>query len=146
MDRPGFSELESDLVSLKIEHESDNFLFTSITSRTSDEIHEQTDFESTTRDAIWTDVRQDSKQLSQEFRLTSVDGGMFTLDDRLTWVVGLYYFNDEGYRKDDYSVGVQGNIPPQYYRAVPGLAYSQARQDVTLDIQVLPFTARQLMH
>ena len=25
MDRPGFSELESDLVSLKIEHESDNF-------------------------------------------------------------------------------------------------------------------------
>ncbi|MDA9219409.1 TonB-dependent receptor, partial [Luminiphilus sp.] len=133
MDRPGFSELESDLVSLKIEHESDNFLFTSITSRTSDEIHEQTDFESTTRDAIWTDVRQDSKQLSQEFRLTSVDGGMFTLDDRLTWVVGLYYFNDEGYRKDDYSVGVQGNIPPQYYRAVPGLAYSQARQDVTLD-------------
>ena len=79
MDRPGFSELESDLVSLKIEHESDNFLFTSISSRTSDEIHEQTDFESTTRDAIWTDVRQDSKQLSQEFRLTSVDGGMFTL-------------------------------------------------------------------
>ena len=133
MDRPGFSELESDLVSLKIEHESDNFLFTSITSRTSDEIHEQTDFESTTRDAIWTDVQQDSKQLSQEFRLTSVDGGMFTLDNRLTWVVGLYYFNDEGYRKDDYSVGVQGNIPPQYYRAVPGLAYSQARQDVTLD-------------
>ena len=133
MDRPGFSELESDLVSLKIEHEADNFLFTSITSRTSDEIHEQTDFESTTRDAIWTDVRQDSKQLSQEFRLTSVDGGMFTLDDRLTWVVGFYYFNDEGYRKDDYSVGVQGNIPPQYYRAVPGLAYSQARQDVTLD-------------
>ena len=133
MDRPGFSELESDLVSLKIEHESDNFLFTSISSRTSDEIHEQTDFESTTRDAIWTDVRQDSKQLSQEFRLTSVDGGMFTLDDRLTWVVGFYYFNDEGYRKDDYSVGVQGNIPPQYYRAVPGLAYSQARQDVTLD-------------
>ena len=133
MDRPGFSELESDLVSLKIEHESDNFLFTSITSRTSDEIHEQSDFESTTRDAIWTDVRQDSKQLSQEFRLTSVDGGIFTLDNRLTWVVGLYYFNDEGYRKDDYSVGVQGNIPPQYYRAVPGLAYSQARQDVTLD-------------
>ena len=133
MDRPGFSELESDLVSLKIEHESDNFLFTSISSRTSDEIHEQTDFESTTRDAISTDVRQDSKQLSQEFRLTSVDGGMFTLDDRLTWVVGFYYFNDEGYRKDDYSVGVQGNIPPQYYRAVPGLAYSQARQDVTLD-------------
>ena len=133
MDRPGFSELESDLVSLKIEHESDNFLFTSISSRTSDEIHEQTDFESTTRDAIWTDVRQDSKQLSQEFRLTSVDGGMFTLDDRLIWVVGFYYFNDEGYRKDDYSVGVQGNIPPQYYRAVPGLAYSQARQDVTLD-------------
>ena len=133
MDRPGFSELESDLVSLKIEHESDNFLFTSISSRTSDEIHEQTDFESTTRDAIWTDVRQDSKQLSQEFRLTSVDGGMLTLDDRLTWVVGFYYFNDEGYRKDDYSVGVQGNIPPQYYRAVPGLAYSQARQDVTLD-------------
>lgn len=133
MDRPGFSELESDLVSLKIEHESDNFLFTSISSRTSDEIHEQTDFESTTRDAIWTDVQQDSKQLSQEFRLTSVDGGMFTLDDRLTWVVGFYYFNDEGYRKDDYSVGVQGNIPPQYYRAVPGLAYSQARQDVTLD-------------
>ena len=133
MDRPGFSELESDLVSLKIEHESDNFLFTSITSRTSDEIHEQTDFESTTRDAIWTDVQQDSKQLSQEFRLTSVDGGIFTLDNRLTWVVGLYYFNDEGYRKDDYSVGVQGNIPPQYYRAVPGLAYSQARQDVTLD-------------
>jgi len=132
MDRPGFSELESDLVSLKIEHESDNFLFTSISSRTSDEIHEQTDFESTTRDAIWTDVRQDSKQLSQEFRLTSVDGGMFTLDDRLTWVVGFYYFNDEGYRKDDYSVGVQGNIPPQYY-PVPGLAYSQAHQDVTLD-------------
>ena len=139
MDRPGFSELESDLVSLKIEHESDNFLFTSISSRTSDEIHEQTDFESTTRDAIWTDVRQDSKQLSQEFRLTSVDGGMFTLDDRLTWVVGFYYFNDEGYRKDDYSVGVQGNIPPQYYRAVPGLAYSQARQDVTLDNTSIAF-------
>ena len=37
MDRPGFSSLETDLVSLKLEHESDNFLFTSITSRTSDE-------------------------------------------------------------------------------------------------------------
>ena len=139
MDRPGFSNLESDLVSLKIEHESDNFLFTSITSRTSDEIHEQTDFESTTRDAIWTDVKQNSKQLTQEFRFTSVDGGMFTMDDRLTWVVGLYYFNDEGYRMDDYSVGVEGNIPPQFYPAVQGLAYSQARQDVTLDNTSIAF-------
>ena len=133
MDRPGFSNLESDLFALKIEHESNSFLFTSITSRTSDELHEETDFEGTTQDAIWTDVKQNSKQLSQEFRLTSVDGGMFTMGDRLTWVAGFYYFSDEGYRMDDYSIGVQGNIPPQYYQAVPGLAYSQARQDVTLD-------------
>jgi iron complex outermembrane receptor protein len=132
LDRPGFSNLETDLVSLKIEHESDNFLFTSITSRTSDDLHEQTDFESTTRNAIWTDVVQDSRQVTQEFRFTSVDGGMFTLDDRLTWVVGLYYFNDKGYRKDDYSVEEQGNIPPQYYQAA-SVDFSQARQDVTLD-------------
>ena len=132
LDRPGFSYLETDLVSLKIEHENDNFLFTSITSRTSDDLHEQTDFESTTRNAIWTDVVQDSRQVTQEFRFTSVDGGMFTLDDRLTWVVGLYYFNDKGYRKDDYSVEEQGNIPPQYYQAA-SVDFSQARQDVTLD-------------
>lgn len=132
LDRPGFSYLETDLVSLKIEHENDNFLFTSITSRTSDDLHEQTDFESTTRNAIWTDVVQDSRQVTQEFRFTSVDSGMFTLDDRLTWVVGLYYFNDKGYRKDDYSVEEQGNIPPQYYQAA-SVDFSQARQDVTLD-------------
>ena len=132
MDRPGFSSLETDLVSLKLEHESDNFLFTSITSRTSDELHEETDFESTTRDAIWTDVVQDSRQTTQEFRFTSVDGGMGTMDDRLTWVLGLYYFNDKGYRKDDYSVEEQGNIPPQFYQAA-SVDFSQSRQDLTLD-------------
>ena len=32
-----------------------------------------------------------SKQFSQEFQLTGV-----AIDDRLNWIVGLYYFEEEG--------------------------------------------------
>jgi iron complex outermembrane receptor protein len=97
---PGYLERDNNLLALKAKWIGESVDFTSITSRTEEDYKEGRDFDGSAMD-IWNHyVDQDSTQYSQEFRLSSVDGGAFTFDDKLQWVAGIYYFTDDAYRSD----------------------------------------------
>ena len=58
-------------------------------------------------------AEDDSWSVSQEFRISSVDGGAFTLDGDLFWTAGLYLFHDEGTREEAFRVILPG-FPPGF--------------------------------
>ncbi|NIB38694.1 TonB-dependent receptor [Pseudomaricurvus alkylphenolicus] len=50
----------------------------------------------------------DSWSVSQEFRISSVDDGGFSLGGSLFWTAGLYLFHDEGERIEDFHIDMPG--------------------------------------
>ncbi len=48
---------------------------------------------------------ENSRQITQEFRLSSQEGGALTFEDLLSWVVGLYYYDDKSSRDENYILG-----------------------------------------
>ncbi len=97
---PGFVEREGTQLAFKAKHSSDSLEFLSITSYNEEDYTEARDFDGTSLDPWVHRVEQESKQWSQEFRLSSVSGGWGTMNDRLTWVGGVYYFYDDAQRTD----------------------------------------------
>jgi iron complex outermembrane recepter protein len=67
-------------------------------------------------------AEDDSWSVSQEFRISSADGGAFTLDGDLFWTAGLYLFHDEGEREEEFHI------------VMPGIAYDQT-QVQTMEIE-----------
>jgi len=51
-------------------------------------------------------AEDDSWSISQEFRISSTDGGLFTLDGDLFWTAGLYLFHDEGERVERFDITI----------------------------------------
>jgi iron complex outermembrane receptor protein len=100
---PGGLEVETNQMSLRAGYSADVIDFTSITSRSYEELQSSTDFDSTRYNIVLAYDDQESTQYSQEFRLNSTSGGLFTLGDRLTWVAGLFGFWDEAKRTDTFS-------------------------------------------
>lgn len=98
--RPGYYDQEMTQLSFKAKHQGEAFDFLSITSYTDEEYSEARDFDGTVLGGWDFFVDQESDQFSQEFRFSSVGGGFGTLDDRLNWVFGLYYFEDDAQRSD----------------------------------------------
>ncbi len=60
-------------------------------------------------------AEDDSWSVSQEFRISSVDGGALTLGGDLFWTAGLYLFHDEGEREEAFEI------------LMPGIAYDQTQ-------------------
>lgn len=61
---------------------------------------------STTTVSITNTAKDDSWSISQEFRISSVDGGAYTMDGDLFWTAGLYLFHDEGEREEVFDVAL----------------------------------------
>ena len=129
-DVPGGLDVDSQLFAVKLTHSGERFDFTSITSVTNDEIEESLDFDATSFDILFTDVDQDSSQFSQEFRLSSTPGGLLTFQDRVSWVGGLYYYTDDGDRRDSFHISSDSLLapPPPF-----GVATNLAEQVLNLE-------------
>lgn len=83
---------------------------TSVTGFRGIELAEFRDLDSTRFDTISQDTIEDSDALSQEIRFVSNPGGFGTFDDRLEWVLGVYYYNEETDRSDRFPFGPDSAI------------------------------------
>ncbi|BFM18177.1 TonB-dependent receptor [Maricurvus nonylphenolicus] len=63
-------------------------------------------------------AEDDSWSVSQEFRVSSVDTGAFTMDGDLFWTVGLYLFHDEGEREEFFNVFVDPIIDNNQFQSL----------------------------
>lgn len=127
---PGGVDRDSNQLSFKAKWSGDNIEFTSISSRTDEDMEEIRDFDADIFD-VWTNfVEQSSTQYSQELRFSSVDGGKFSFDDRLQWVMGVYYFEDDAERSDAYPLGPDSVLPP-----AEGEEFNNSTVAVDLDTQ-----------
>ncbi len=137
---PGYLERDNNLLAFKAKWMGDSVDFTSITSRTDEDYKEGRDFDGSALD-IWSHyIDQTSTQYSQEFRFSSVDGGVFTFDDKLQWVTGIYYFTDDAYRSDSLPFGPDSALSPAMAPILsggalsfPGLTYNDSTSIVEID-------------
>ena len=90
--RIGESFVEFSELSAKIDYEFSWGTLTSVTSYTDVESGNDQDLDQTLVDAINIIVIDDSQTLAQEFRLTS------NADQRLRWVAGAYFFDQDRFR------------------------------------------------
>lgn len=140
---PGFVDREFGQYAIKAEHYADWGNFLSISSYSSDDYQEERDFDGTIINAWIHAVDQQSDQFSQEFRLTSSTGGFATFNERLEWVLGVYYFEDDAERVDIHSSEDSILNPPVFEEpigftlfdievdTVSYAAYSQATYAIT---------------
>ncbi|MEC8426971.1 MAG: TonB-dependent receptor [Pseudomonadota bacterium] len=91
----GKIDLETLTASMTLNWYLSDFEVTSITGYYSYESLSIGDFDGTEFDILASIDEQESTSWSQEVRFASTDGGAFTFDDRLEWMVGLFYFEDD---------------------------------------------------
>jgi iron complex outermembrane recepter protein len=102
---PGFVDREFGQYSLKLKHHANWGEVLSLSSFSKEDYSEARDFDGTSLDAWNHLVEQESKQFSQEFRLSSSEGGLATFGDKLQWVAGVYYYRDDAERDDLHTSG-----------------------------------------
>ncbi|VAV93706.1 TonB-dependent receptor [hydrothermal vent metagenome] len=89
---PNQNDLNSWGINLTVDHEvSDNVDIKSITAYREFDAHFGRDGDGSPLNYVHTDDTQTQSQLSQEFQLSGVAS-----DDKLNWLVGLFYFNEKG--------------------------------------------------
>lgn len=72
-----------------------NVALTSISGFGHTDLAERRDLDSLRIDAFEHITDENSRQFTQEFRLSSTNGGVFTFDDRVNWVVGMFYLKEK---------------------------------------------------
>lgn len=140
--QPGFLERDSNLLAFKAKWQGENFDFTSITSRSDEDYQEDRDIDATVLDVWSHSIDQASTQYSQEFRFNSVNGGALTLDDKLQWVGGIYYFTDDASRSDFLPFGPDSALSPAMATLFsggllnyPGLTHNSSGSVVDLETE-----------
>ncbi len=136
LDEDGEGSQTNQGFSLKASYAGDNFIFKSITgyreiensfTRDIDNSDNTTDYDIAPLFPGWApgdtpilstlgvvnSAEDDSWSISQEFRISSTDGGVFTFDGDLFWTAGLYLFHDEGEREEHFRVAMPG-FPPGF--------------------------------
>lgn len=120
----GFLQRSSNQLAFKAKWLGEDIDLTAITSRSDEDYQERRDMDATELDIWLHDVDQASTQYSQEFRFNSVDDGAFTLDDKLQWVAGVYYFTDDASREDNQSFGRDSILGTTVGSLITGLDYT----------------------
>lgn len=94
--------------------------FISITAYRSSDLEFQEDFDGSDANMVINNVDEDANQFSQEFRLSNVSD-----DGRLSWLAGLYYYEEEVDRVDNNDF--RGNDTAAFGTPspVPGLSWGQ---------------------
>ena len=122
----GFVDRETAQYALKAKHSGSHFDFLSITSASDEDYSELRDMDGTVLSSWTHNVAQSSQQFSQEFRLSSVDGGLGTFDGTLNWVVGAFYFDDKAERFDGHNSSEDSIFVPGGF----GIGFSNYVMDV----------------
>jgi len=124
--------------SAKIIRNGSNLEATSISGFRSTENTFFRDIDQSPIDAINQRADEDSWLFSQEFRLSSVDGGSASLDGRLFWTLGFYAFHEEGFREEvtDVFGGAASGTLRMDLAANSLAAYGQATYSVTDEINL----------
>ena len=92
-------------VSLTSTFDSEAFAVTSITAYRAGRQRGESDLDGTALDSVQNPIREKSSQFSQEVRLTSASNGALTFGDRVNWIVGAYYFNEDVDRSEGRRLG-----------------------------------------
>lgn len=79
----------------------ENAELTFISAYSKVDLSEARDLDSTQVDGIEHITDERTKQVTYELRLASIPGSRFTFNDRLDWIVGLYYLKEEPWRKEN---------------------------------------------
>ena len=92
-------------VSLTSSYNGDAVSVTSITAYRAGRQRGASDLDATALDSVQNPIREVSSQFSQEVRLGSVSNGALTFGDRVNWIVGAYYFNEDVDRSEGRRLG-----------------------------------------
>jgi len=101
----GYVDQEAIRATFRVDWAGDDIALTSLTGYQHATLDQDEDFDYTSIDVGHTLIDEESDTFSQEFRVSSVDGGAATLNDRLQWLAGVYYYNDDATRKDNFVWG-----------------------------------------
>lgn len=106
------SRFDRELMTLigRVEWNTGPLTVTSITGFRDSDLAEFRDLDSTRFDTIGQDTVEESQTFSQEIRFSSSPGGALTFDDRLDWLLGLYYFKEDTDRLDRFPFGPDSAI------------------------------------
>lgn len=92
-------------ISAKAAWNNDNISIVSVTGYRYSDLEEFGDIDATILEIITQDIKETSKQFTQELRIASEPGGAFTFGDRLSWIIGGFYLHDSGDRSDIFTLG-----------------------------------------
>lgn len=114
MTYPGFVEREQAGSSLDLTYEGQGVNFVSLTAFRGNDLSQEEDFDYTILDVGMNRSWEQSEQVSQEFRLSSLPGGPFTFGDRLEWLIGAFLYQDDASRIDQLNFGGDSLFNPNH--------------------------------
>ncbi len=116
---PGGNHIRQGQVGGKLEWKGDALNLTALAGWISYTLDASEDLDANINDNIDYLGHAHSDTYSAELRLASTDGGALTLDDKLEWVTGVYFFRDDGEERAQFTAGLDS--PIAFLLANPGL-------------------------
>ena len=114
---PGGTDLAALASNVLVRWTNDDLIFESITGFRDEELTEDVDNDSLPFDILSQSSDQRSETISQEFKLTSEEGGAYSMDYKAEWLVGVFLYQDKAEREDVAPLGVDSaanvlSLPP----------------------------------
>lgn len=116
---PGGNHIRQGQVSGRLEWTGDALNVVAMASWISFTLDASEDLDANINDNIDYFGHAHSDTYSAELRLASTDGGILTLGDKLKWVTGVYFFQDDGKERAQFTAGLDS--PIAFLLANPGL-------------------------
>lgn len=111
----------------RIEYDLSVATITSITAVKKLDVSDGRDLEGSSLDVLDQSSHENSKQFTQEFRLTSNPGGALAFGGALDWILGAFYYKDNSDRADSFRVGVDSAVRAATNTAATDVALSDYR-------------------
>ena len=108
--RPGENAIENQQVDARLIWNADAVTVTAIGSWIGFEQTASQDLDATAFDIVNYDGATNTDTYSAELRVASNNGGGATFGDRLSWVAGVYFFNDQGDESALFTTGVDSIV------------------------------------
>ncbi|WP_158084651.1 TonB-dependent receptor [Henriciella pelagia] len=137
---PGENDLQHQQIDARLIWSGDAVTATAITSWIGFEQTATQDLDATAFDIVTYEGVTDTDTYSAELRLASNDGGGATFGDRLSWVAGIYYFNDKGDEGATFTTGTDSIVsflaanPTQTPPFSPGVLRKADQTNQTTDM------------
>lgn len=107
---PGFTKVKSLSIAFNVKYMTDDFNIESTTGFRDEEVQELVDNDRLSFDIFLQDTDQNSKTYSQELKISSEEGGAYSMDDNLEWLVGVFFYRDDADRSDKLNLGIDGAL------------------------------------